>query len=542
MTLVDPRNNEHRVNALEIGSIIGHTDEQSARLWVRNSKPGIWTLIWSTLPLRGDLKTLNQQSINDYLISQDIPSNQQLSHNFTDDNDLTHTFQLTGLKANTVYYYALMSDNRSLQQRTVLGYQKQLYFQTMSTEMLPFSFGFYSCHDPFNGKDAFGAWPAFQERLDRANARFVIGGGDQVYVDCQESKWFPDVWEWLTDNKDELVKTYRRDDGEIDKNKIFNYLLDLYRWYYKVYWNFPYLQMVYERFPQYMIWDDHEIMDGWGSRTKQERLDHISRIFKRDDTTIDTLLIELMWRAARTAYFEFAHCHNPNTPINLENSIDCQWDYSFSQSDIPFFVVDMRGHHDCQRSKCSLLGEAQFERFKQWLSNNKTTASQVLFVVLPVPIVHWKSSVINVGTAIREADKDDGKDEWEHCSNHAERDDLLDAVFAALEEGGKTLVFLSGDVHAAALFRLSHKQYRRAKVFQVTSSAISRMPAGKFAKTLLAGSGMMNENVHQEHLYSHTDGKNFAILQIKKDQTVVVDLHWLWGTENESVIKSIALI
>ena len=104
MTLVDPRNNEHRVNTLEIGSIIGHTDEQSARLWVRNSKPGSWILIWSEKQLQGDLKTLNQLSINDYLISQNIPSNQQLSHDFTDDSDLTHTFQLTGLKADTVYY------------------------------------------------------------------------------------------------------------------------------------------------------------------------------------------------------------------------------------------------------------------------------------------------------------------------------------------------------------------------------------------------------------------------------------------------------
>ena len=539
MPLVDPRSNEHLVNKLDSASIVGHTDTQSARLWIRAYQAGTWTLIWSTAPFQGDLKTLDGQSIKDYLAAQGIPENQQSSHDFTYDSNLTHTFDLTGLEADTAYFYALMSDNAALERRTEIGYDKSLRFQTMAAVMPEFSFGFYSCHDPFHANGSFGAWPLFQEILSRNKARFVIGGGDQMYVDCQNKKWFPDIWEWLKDNKDDLVNTYLKPDGSIDEERIYEYLLDLYRWYYRVYWQFPHLREVYARYPQYMIWDDHEIMDGWGSRTKEERINHIARFFQKDDAKTDAMLVDKMWHAAYTAYHEYAHSHNPPTPFDPANSVACQWDYGFSQGGVPFYVLDMRGHHDIERASHRLLGVAQFNRFTRWL---QASAATTLFVVLPVPIVHWKSIAVNAGTLIGSA-KDDCQDEWEHNTNIRERNMLLDTVFSALHEGGKTLIFLSGDVHAAAVFRLSHKKFLRARIFQVTSSAISRMPAGKLASIGLAGSGRMagHESVHQENLFGHTDDKNFAILHVNGDQPPVVDLPWLGGTQGEGVIKSIVL-
>ena len=541
--LVDPRLNEHNTNRLKAASIVGHTDTKSTRLWVHVSRPGIWTLIWSKSPFPGNLRTLDNLSINEYLDSNNIPNNQKLEHHFFE-HDTSHTFDIIHLEPDIKYYYALVSDNKNLTLRAELGYDKPRSFQTMATDMDRFNFGFYSCHDPFNANNSEGAWALFKERLDRANARFVIGGGDQIYVDSQKKKWFPDIWEWLKENKEALIESHQNQDGSIDKAGIRNYLIDLYRWYYQVYWNFPHLQMVYARYPQYMIWDDHEIMDGWGSRTKTERLELIARSFEKDDKETDKILVEQMWQAAYTAYFEFSHCHNPQTEIDLKNSEKCQWDYSFTQGKTPFYVLDMRGHHDIERKSedFRILGKAQLERFKSWLTIHTTSASNYLFVVLPVPMVHWSSFIVSNGTIIKTA-KDDLQDEWEHGSNRYERNQLLDIIFSALEIKGKTLVFLSGDVHAAAVYRLRHKKYRNAKIYQVTSSAISRMPAGELAALGLAGTGTMegNADVHQESLFGHTSDKNFAIIHIGDDQAVTVDLHWPGGTEGESVIKSIAL-
>jgi alkaline phosphatase D len=134
-------------------------------------------------------------------------------------------------------------------------------------------------------------------------------------------------------------------------------------------------------------------------------------------------------------------------------------------------------------------------------------------------------------------------DEWDHKSNHEERNFLLEKIFAALDAEGRTLVFLSGDVHCAAAFKLQHQNYRKANVFQITSSAISRMPAGMAVSAGIAKSGTLSghEKVQFEHLFSHSEDKNFAIFHVNNSASVTVDLCWPGGTEGEAVIKTIQL-
>ncbi|WP_331691218.1 hypothetical protein VY732_16775 [Pseudomonas sp. ZY71] len=213
MALVDPRNNEYDVNKLNTASIVGHVDTDSARIWIRVYKAGEWTLVWSERKLEGDLFSLDGKTIEQFLADQGADPQNTIVHKFSDGSDLTSTFDITSLKPNTTYYYYLMSQklvSRSLWRRTEIGYQKTFSFTTMAQVMPNFSFGFYSCHDPFNANNSLGAWPLFLNRATDANVRFVIGGGDQVYVDCQENKYFPDIWEWLQNNKDELIQAYEK--------------------------------------------------------------------------------------------------------------------------------------------------------------------------------------------------------------------------------------------------------------------------------------------------------------------------------------------
>ncbi|UZE24712.1 alkaline phosphatase D family protein [Pseudomonas sp. B21-056] len=546
MALVDPRNNEYDVCKLQSASIIGHVTSDTARIWIRAYRPGTWSLVWSTKPIEGDLVKLDGKPLAVFLKSFDCAYE---SYSFSWDDDLTHTFDLKGLDQNTVYYYYLMTDETDGTEafrRTEIGCHKSLTFRTMADAMPDFSFGFYSCHDPFNANGSYGAWPLFLERMNTSDARFAIGGGDQVYVDCQNSKHFPDIWEWLVDNKDDLIAECSTG-KKLDTRKLDAYLLNLYRWYYRVYWKFPHLQEVFARYPQYMIWDDHEIMDGWGSRTDEERIAIISRIFKTDDNATDRKLVTSMWTAARTAYFEYAHSHNPDTGISkgsLKKPESCIWDYSFEKGGVPFYMLDLRGHHDVEspEHKNFILGTQQVERFKTWLTSNEHTSSPVLFVISSVPVVHWKSVLLTVGSWFDSA-KDDCMDEWDHSTNHTERNLLLDAAFQALDKGGKTLVFISGDVHCAAAFRLSHNDYRKASVYQITSSAISRMPAGQLAGGGIASSGRISghASIYFEHLFGHSEDKNFAIFHVTGGASASVDLCWPGGAQGEAVVKTLRL-
>ena len=67
--------------------------------------------------------------------------------------------------------------------------------------------------------------------------------------------------------------------------------------------------------------------------------------------------------------------------------------------------------------------------------------------------------------------QDDLRDAWEHKLHDSERKALVEALFEAANRGIKVSI-LSGDVHAAAVFRMVDEQ-SGAVVYQLTSSAIT---------------------------------------------------------------------
>jgi alkaline phosphatase D len=215
----------------------------------------------------------------------------------------------------------------------------------------------------------------------------------------------------------------------------------------------------------------------------------------------------------------------------------------------------MRGHHDIEKKddRFIILGKAQFARFTAWLEGEEVKNAATLFVVSPVPVVHWNDHLANYAD-LGEA-KDDFMDEWGHESNHWERNQMLEAIFKRVEKTGKTVTFLSGDVHCASVFRMRHRRFPAAKVFQVTSSAISRKPApqvsmlGIFSGGPMLGSkgaGDEREPISCERLYALVGAKNFLLIRVPlsvggKEPVVRVDIHWPGGDEGEVTRKKVLL-
>lgn len=552
MALMDPRSNELIAAKIYSASIIGATSTTTTRIWIRVYQAGDWLLVLSKTPFAGDLIRLQEKTVAQFLADNGIAPVFIESNTFGFETNLTHTFTVgeqTPLQADTAYYYALMTDDRKVERRTEIGYDLPKCFRTMPLAPTVLTFGFYSCHDHISDNGSFGAWPHLLNQLNDSHAHYVIGGGDQIYVDTDSQAHFPDIWKWLKENKDDLLKTYSKGKKTYDTDGIYNYLLDIYRWFYRVYWQVPPLQRVYERYPQFMMWDDHEIMDGWGSYSSKERLEVLSRWFQADDTKNDKMLIDLMWRAACRAYYEYEHSHNPPTQYDPNNPNNCVWDYNFKVGKTATYMLDMRGHHDIEKDvkkdPYRILGKEQLNRFIKWLSAECAASAHTLFVVSPVPVLHWVDALVNyadLGGA-----KDDFQDEWDHETNQFERAELLNAAFTNLDAKGKTLVFLSGDVHCASVFKLTHKKFRAAKVFQVTSSAISRKPAPTVSLVGITSGGALTgcKDVRSERLFALTGNKNFAMLKVRQLDTdhdeVTVDLCWPGGEEGEITRKSIVL-
>jgi len=488
-------------------AIVGHTTSNSTRLWVRVRKKGLYSLVLFKSFKRFNPNDIGSREIKEYLDDTDINYELILEKKFSYDTDLTNVFMIDALDASTQYYYAVVAKPEvGLARRWRFGFEKPHYFLTQKTISNDITFGVSSCHDPFKKKNRLnaGLWDEYYAALQEKKADFVIAGGDQAYVDSTED----DVWQWLSENKACLYENYHN-----DQDGLVSFCLSIYRRVYRKYWSSEGLRKVFGRFPTYMIWDDHEIMDGWGSYTKQERRDKISVDLNWEDDWGDAVdidwdaesddfkdrLIDAMFVAAKQVYIEYQHSHNPDNKLMPQDD-GFQFDYPFSQGEYGFYVLDMRGHHDLMLKNGKPLNEGQtilglsaFKRFKSWMKNNANNYSAI-FIVSTVPMVHWHSTFINM-LDIGEA-KDDFRDEWDHEFNYKERDKILDLVFKYSEKSGKSVIFISGDVHCSAIFQLSRPAQKKAKVFQFTSSGITRPPAPGISEVMTLEKGKLGHKPH----------------------------------------------
>lgn len=428
-------------------AVVGHVTTTTARLWLRTSEQGKFRLFVSLTPIDPELQ----------LNALDGVAAQTHDHDFEFDTDLTHVFDLEGLSPGVRHYYALhaLFDRK---QRWELGLDAALSFVTQPENEASVTFGLISCHMPYdNAGNLFKMqmWEFLNETLRDSGAQFLLAGGDQVYVDgCKRFN----IWDWLRKVKNELPADVA------ERKKI---MISWYRDIYRGYWGPLPLREVFRSFPTYMMWDDHEIMDGWGSYTRKELSNLLDSAWEWENETKNVKLAFEMFEAAKQVYFEYEHSHNPVTPAE-------QWDYSFNWGNFAFFALDMRGNRQYQKKSRAILGDAQMKRFLEWVDAcAKSNTAKALFVLSPVPVVHAASYVVNTVDLAFLGVADDLRDEWEHKSNWRERDEMLDAVFEASVSSGKPVVFLSGDVHLGAAFKLSRSKMKSAKVFQLTSSAIT---------------------------------------------------------------------
>ena len=97
------------------------------------------------------------------------------------------------------------------------------------------------CAISCNG-DKDGAWARFADFVEESQPSFVVMMGDQVYMDEDP----PDIFEQHFDSD---AETRRKAMAEK----------------YRPNWSRDVVRRVLANFPCYMMWDDHDIRDGWGS-------------------------------------------------------------------------------------------------------------------------------------------------------------------------------------------------------------------------------------------------------------------------------------
>lgn len=225
--LLSANDSLEREICLDFGkSIVGHTTQQSARLW--------FNLNGTIKPdQRYVLEVLEQGSGAENIVSTIV-----LPVDTARDNTAIVTVQ--GLQPDTTYRYRAM--RRSPQNLNMPGAGRQVIHGTFRTEAVSkdeLSFVFASCHKPTH-QDSLKRWEALTGRDDYD---LMLLMGDQLYAD--------------------------------DVDKAFGHLRwsERFRAAYNRFWVYQPMREVMRRTPMYMILDDHEIIDDWGGvEVNQERL------------------------------------------------------------------------------------------------------------------------------------------------------------------------------------------------------------------------------------------------------------------------------
>lgn len=519
----------HLLNA---GLIIGHTTDTAAKIWLHTEAEGEHFLLVSEtdIPATAVVRRSKSKVTVEDGKGGALPGIAVHAVTVGAQTRRTAVHTLTGLKPGTRYCLGVAASKGEASPLT-LGQDGRHGFRTLESNPKCLTFGFYSCHMPFDAGDIkrMSMWERLGELVEERRLAFLIGGGDQAYTDGDDSV---SIWKYLKKHASEVAA--------LPAQKRHEVMVSWYREIYRGYWGFERLRRVFANVPQYMIWDDHEIMDGWGSYTKEELSNQLDTWLTQEDKKRNLMLARDMFQAACQVYEEYQHCHNPDTSPNV-------YDYAFAQGAAHFYVLDMRRNRDYADKKTDyrILGEAQFKRFTAWLQSLEGLGKdkvKALFVTSPVPVVHLRDWVVNQADLPWLGMADDLRDEWDHDSNYTERNLFLDALFETSERLGVPVCILSGDVHVGAAFRLRSRKFTKATLYQLTSSAITYCKVPKALKLLVRrgdsfmegrgdkpGNAVVIESCQGQLMVSN----NFCVVQCDMEQEKAV-IRWnLYGNSND---------
>jgi hypothetical protein len=462
-----------RFSRLKLGPIVGHTTDSSSTIWIQAFDD----------PRRYALR-VQGAGIFPFASTEDPPGPLEFR---------TGIAIAQNLRPDWRYTYNILRRGRVVQ-----GASGTFRTMPLPGSIAPILFCPISC----NSAEETGAWDALKKFVDDAKPHFILMMGDQVYVDDDKPNVFND----------------HHDSPPAIRRKA---LADKYR----ANWSREQLRHIMSRVPCYMMWDDHEIRDGWGSLAADSPT--MVQKFPRGQAIFDTC--EAFYRDARDVYFHFQACHNPPSPLftGLPFSGRTALPYVFQCGRVVVLMIDSRGQRDVFRTDLPALGQNQWNFINQTFANLQDDVD-ALVVMTPTPIAsldphgasqklvggrtddvdafkrgNFKEAVtpfatkdvedlalaavgshlsrlvgrpVNLGNFKVDA-IDEARDQWSHAFIRPEQALLLNKSAQARlvnrsTGSGRELVFVSGDIHVGCTFDITIDE-PKCKAVSLTSSGIS---------------------------------------------------------------------
>ena len=318
--------------------------------------------------------------------------------------------------------------------------------------------------------DPYAMWNRMVEDHGREPFALLIMGGDQLYADeiWHSRRRAPSVAAWSRLGRAERIK--KRADARLQRE-----LDSFYESLYVRHWNQPEMSLMMASIPSLMMWDDHDIFDGWGS-------------YPHDLQTCE--VYQAIFAAARRYFELFQIRSNRNTSL-LNSSGE---HYSFGVRFRRYGVLGLDNRSN--RTEKIVMSDQNWADVKRWLSEASGNVDTLL-VLSAVPVVYREFSIGEWAfdiTPWQEELTDDIRDQWRSHYHEGERMKLIVHLLSfGARTGSETVkrVILSGDVHVGCLGVVHDRRddTQEHRIYQVVSSGIVH-PAPSWLQWLgiLAGS------------------------------------------------------
>lgn len=310
----------------------------------------------------------------------------------------------------------------------------------------------WSCHQPFatvNGVATLEPTTArvfdwYRELLADFNPNVIWGEGDSGYSDGTPATNFAD-------------QVYNRPGWSGDAASR-DWLKDAYRRMYRYHWSFDGLTEAMRRYPHILMWDDHEIHDGWGSEDQDFSTDNLA-----------------MFDIAKVVANEYVL----NVGPRVRSDGDAHQAYITGPQ--AAFIFDSRTSRRYADPGGRIVSDAQIADFRTFCATVAATpAVRVLILGTTVPFLYIKDVLETLGSRAPKVvtDKltgvrDDLRDSWLAPGNQEALSQLLDVVRDLLwRRPTLHVVNVSGDIHVSNAFQMLPLGFPRP-IYQVTTSALT---------------------------------------------------------------------
>ena len=299
----------------------------------------------------------------------------------------------------------------------------------------------------------------------------LILGGDQVYAD--------QIWHECS-----MIERWVETPLDTRKRRRFSAAMaaQVGRFYFNLYrnrWHQPEVERMLSSVPTVMMWDDHDIFDGWGSYTPEMQACPV---------------YQGIFDIARSHFAVFQQQIDPRVAEHHPSRLAGQDTFTLGLDLGDYAILSMDARSE--RSQAQVLARETWDAIWAWtdrLLPADEGGPKHLLLVAAVPVLHADfgslEKVMDWMPGEQELE-DDVRDHWQSPGHRKERLRLIHRLLDLMAGKKIRATILSGDVHVACLGAIESERAgrrgERAQVInQLTSSGIVHPPPPKLLGWIL---------------------------------------------------------